>query len=558
MSLHDRLSKAFERNKDFLKLLFSKDTQAPKSSIEPEEPNFGSGEMNNWKQYLEDQMERNASDKNRYLDYDLMDNEVPEISAALDVMADFVVYPDSVNKTQIFKAKTKKKNVQKVLEEIDRTTNIQSEFHSMIREACKYGDNFEEFLKEKKTNNIVGFRNIPVSSMIVNMINGVLDNKVAFKQVGIGQDVIADLGYDEAMHFCLNTDRNRYARFGKGVSRIEKSRLVYRQLRLMEEGLMISRLSRSNQSYGILVDVGDLVGDEALDFIDKYKRRVSRKKYIDPQTGRVSFKYNPLSVIEDIFIPIRQGSGAGIQALNGAAGEKNIDDINYFQNKLIYSTGVPKILIGKEEDLNSKSSSDTQYVCFLRTVRRIQTLIEPEILRFYKICLMSRGIEIPEDLSIFWPVTNTIDEERRWRIEQIKIQIGLSLADKSLIDDYYFYQNFMGLNDEQIDTLVERMDETEAKYMDDIDNAIIDPDSPDAFIAPADRDKEDDTEDDTKKDPKDDKTPSDKEVLQKFVSNMDENSKLGFERVAGFLQSNPEVKKLIGEYIHLTNTKLGA
>lgn len=544
----------FERNSKIIKFLFPQDLQASKSSINPEDTmGQSSGVSGNWKEYLDDQLERNASDKVKYSDYDLMDSEVPEISTALDVMADFVVYPDNVNKTKIFKVKSKKNSIQKVIDEIDEQTNFHSEFHSMIREACKYGDNFEELLVTKAKEMVVGFRNIPTSSMIVGMVNGVLDKNKPFSQVGTGQDVIASLAYDEVLHFSLNTDRNRYARFGKGVSRIEKSRLIYRQVRLMEEGLMISRLSRSNQNYGILVDVGELMGDEALEFIDKYKKRVARKKYVDPQTGRLSFRYNPLSVIEDIYVPIRQGSGAGIQALNNNDGVKNIDDINYFQNKLIYSTGVPKLLIGKEEDINSKSTADTQYICFLRTIRRIQTLVEPEIIRFYKIALMSRGISDP-NISIEWPVTNTIDEERKWRIEKLKIDIGKSLAESALIDDYYLYKNFMGLSDEEIEILVNRMDETEEKLASEIDNAIIDPDSPDAYIQPSDRDDKEDDEEDVEAEYE----PKDKEVLQKFVSNMDENSKLGFEKIAKLFESNPEIKRLIGEYIHLTNTTLGA
>jgi hypothetical protein len=563
MSLMERLSKVIERNKNILKNLFTSDPQPTKTTGYADDAQLANADVSNWKVFLDDAMQRNASDKSKYSDYDLMDSEIPEVSAALDVMADFVVYPDNVNKTKIFKVMSKKKNINKYIDEIDIATNFHSELHSMAREACKYGDDYEELLFEKKSDIIVGFRNAPVSSMMVNMINGVMDKSISFRQVGANQDILAELAYDEMMHLSLNTDRNRYAKYGKGVSRIEKSRLIYRQLRLMEEGVMINRLSRSNQSYGIMVDVGDLVGDEALDFIDKYKRRITRKKYVDPLTGRMSFKYNPLSIIEDIYVPIRAGSGAGIQSLNNSEGSKNIDDINYFQNKLIYSTGVPKLLIGKEEDINSKSTTETQYVCFLRTIRRIQTLLEPEILRFYKMALLSRGIDAP-DLYIYWPVTNTIDEERRMRIEQVKTNIGISLCDKSLIDDYFMYKNFMGMSDEEIVELTTRMDETEAKISAEVDAAITNPPEDEGTIDATQADEEPDTTSTStpgtptkKSNPDSSKETTEALVMEQFKKNLDKESYFGFEKIAGFLKSNPEVKKLVGEYISLTNAQLG-
>lgn len=549
MKLKDKFFQMCERNLNVVKNLINFQTQSPKTVVDPLS-SYYNGTNASWNEFLNEQLQRNATDRVKYADYDLMDLEVPEISAALDVMSDYVVYPDNVNKTKIFKVKSNKPSIQKVIDEIDRTTNFHSEFHSMIREACKNGDNFEELLLEEKTNKIIGFKNIHTSSVIVNKQGGILDKNKAWTQIGLDQKAIADLKYNEALHFSLNTDRFRFSKYGKGVSRVERSRLLYRQLRLMEEGMMISRLSRSNQSYGIMVDVGDLMGDDALDYIDKYKKQIARKKYVDQSTGRMSYKYNPLSVIEDLYIPTRQGSGAGVQSLNNGDGVKNIDDINYFQNRLIYSTNVPKLLIGKEDDINSKSTAETQYICFLRMIRRIQTIVEPEIVRFYRIALLSRNINAP-DLSIEWPLISTIDEERKWRIEQMKVNVGITQLDKALIDDYEFYKTFAGMNDDEINVLTSRLDATEQKYINAVEDAI-----EDGTVDGADDPNMQDDEESpstTKKSKED----LNRNIMSQFKENLDKESYLGFEKLASLLETNPELKQLVGEYIQLTNAQLG-
>ena len=428
-----------------------------------------------WHDLIEDQLQRNAEDKIKYEDFDIMDAEIPEISVALDVMTDFVVYPDNVNKNIIFEVRsaTDDKKVNAKIKEITERTRFPYEFHSMAREMCKYGDNVEEILFNKSRNLVMGFKNVPIESIIINMKNGIKQDSEMIKQMGSDAKPIATLDSNEAFHLSLGTDRRRKFIFGKGVSKIEKSRLIYRQLRLMEEGVMIKRLSTANQSFAITVDTGDLMGEEVFAYLDKYQKRISRRKYIDNTTGRLSYKINPLSALEDILIPTRQGSGGGnITALNNNDVGKNIEDLEYFQNKLIYSTEVPKLLLGKDEDVNSKSSSDIQYISFLRCIRRIQTLSEPEIIRFYQNALACEGIKDAK-LKMIWPIFGTIDEERKWRIEQLKYDCMKVLSqDLTLVDDWYCYKVFLGMTDEEIETLTTRMDDEEKTAQKEFDDQI--------------------------------------------------------------------------------------
>lgn len=554
-----------------LKRIF-KGEEAPKKAKTQADPECA--EQSNWSSYLDTQLGRNVEDRSKYTDYELMDAEIPEISTALDVIADFVVYPDNVNKSKVFKVKSKNKENQKIIDEIETRTKFQTEFHSIVRDVCKYGDDFEEILFGEKTKRVVGFKSIPVETVIVKMENGIKNVSPMIQQINSDRKVVASLNDKECLHFSLKTDRRRYGITGKGVSRIEKARLIYRQVRLMEEGLIISRLSRSNQNYAIIVDVGDLDGDDALDYLRKYQQKIIRRKYIDPATGQMSYKYNPLSQMEDIYVPTRQGSGGNVVALNKGEGTgKNIEDVNYFQNKMIYAVGVPKLLIGKEEDINSKSTSDMQFICFLRMIRMIQTVLEAEIIRFFKNALEAEKIQ-DDTLYVDWPVCGTIDEERKWKIEQIKCQVAAMMSqDMSIIDDQFIYSNILGWDDALIAEVKERMEAAEdaaeeefnaqlALARDDTGN----PEAEDEYMSMDDEDPDVQASKTNPNKPKKPTKPTEddeeesitkEKYMEMAKARMTKKQYTQFEKMSKLVEQNKELRSLLYQFIHLTNTRIG-
>ncbi len=528
---------------------FNQQMATPKTMTDDVDTTF------NWENYIETKLDRNASDKRKYLDYDLMDEEVPEMSSALDVNADFVVYPSDTSKTEIFKVNHQKSSIQKKINDITLRTNMQQEFYTMVRNALKYGDNFEEILVTKDRKKALGFRHIAVRTVVPNVENGVFLSP-AYLQVNDVGKTIASLDESEVFHLCLALDRDKYAKYRKGVSMLQFARLSYRQLRLMEEGLMITRLSRANQHYAIVVDVGNNEGDDALDFIDKYKKRIFRRKYIDQRTGQWSWEYNPLSVIEDIVVPTRQGSGANVIPLNNAnmAG-KNIEDINYFQDKMIYATHTPKIIIGKETDVNSKSTSETQMVGFLRKIRRFQSIFEPQIKEFYINALALEGVIVTkEDLNITWPISNFIDEERRWRIEKLKLDCASMWSELGLADDLFIYTVILGMTEDEALALQQRLDDEELRYQDEIDTMLANASDESDKTASEFETGEDDDKKSGKEDEGRDATKE--ELLGFMLKKLGEEKFNKWMKVQEMLDKNPDMKQIVVELIQLTQAKL--
>lgn len=415
-----------------------------------------------WGNKIKKELYVDGKDGVRYEEFNQMDLEVPEIKAALDVNADYIIYPNTDDdESRVVKVMHDDPEIQAKIDEIETRVSLQEKLFPMVRAMLKYGDNFEELVTNVAGNKFLGFRNIPIKTCIPVLVNGFPASvgEVLVQEIdGHIHTVFQDT---EIFHLCMNTDRERFTKYGKGQSMLENSRTLYKQVKLMEEGMMITRLSRANQNYAMIVDVGELQGKEALDFLDMYKKRIMRRKYYDPRTGKFNWDYNPLSIIEDIMVPTRQGSGGNVIPLTNTGNSlKDIDDIKYCQDKLIYSTGTPKLLIGKENDLNSKSTSDNQVAGFLRRIRRIQTIIAPQIKKLYKNILLIEGVDVNEnDLRISYPTGLTVDEERKATIAKLRAQVAEILkTNMMVVDDMYVYTKILGMTDAEAEELKARVE----------------------------------------------------------------------------------------------------
>lgn len=510
-------------------------SEKPKPSALAPDDEFTSTQPNvdYWTRKIQQTLYVDDTDKIRYDELNNMDNEVPEISAALDANADFIVYPNDVDKSKMVRVSSTNKKAQDKIDEVERRVNVQEKLYPMIRSMLKYGDNAEELVVSMDGKRFLGFRNIPIRTLVPVMIDGFPSTHPRIHQV-IGGRIQASLDTNSVFHLCNNTDRERYCKYGKGVSMVEHSRLLYRQLRLMEEGMMISRLSRANQNYAMIVDVGELQGEEALTFLDTYKKRVMRRKYIDPRTGKFSWEYNPLSVIEDIMVPTRAGSGGNVIPLNKNNSTGNdIKDIYYCQDKLIYSTGTPKILIGKEIDINSKSTSDNQMGTFLRRIRRTQTTITPDVKILYWNILRIEGVIIsPDELEVHWPLSLIIDEEVKMRIERIKCEIAKMLkVDLDIVDDKFIYIRVLGMSDAEADEMIARMNierEERAK---------------DVIVPPVDQEDPDDNEDEY--------VPTKEELIQVVRNKLNDDEYRDWEKIQGMIQKHPNVGEAVIDLINI-------
>ena len=92
-----------------------------------------------------------------------------------------------------------------------------------------------------------------------------------------------------------------------GTSILDPARRIFRQLSLLEDAMMSYRIVRSPERRVFYVDVGSITPNEIEQYMQKVVTQMKRNQVVDANTGRVDLRYNPMSVDEDYFIPVRQG-----------------------------------------------------------------------------------------------------------------------------------------------------------------------------------------------------------------------------------------------------------
>jgi len=111
-------------------------------------------------------------------------------------------------------------------------------------------------------------------------------------------------------------------------------RWIWKRLVLLEDSALVYRLQRTPERFAFYVDVGDLPPQEALAYVRKVQQGFKKKKYINPTTGKLELKFNPIAPDEDFWVPTRKGQdGTRIDNL-GAPQWQHMDDIEYFRDKM--------------------------------------------------------------------------------------------------------------------------------------------------------------------------------------------------------------------------------
>jgi len=146
---------------------------------------------------------------------------------------------------------------------------------------------------------------------------------------------------------------------GEVKSHLHKALKPLNQLNLVEDAMVIYRLSRAPERRVFYIDVGNLPKTRAEQYmknlIDKYKNNF----VYDVKTGEVNTSKKNLSMMEDIFLPRREGSkGTEVDTLQGGQNLGEIEDVTYFKQKLYRALNVPISRLEPDSGFNLGRSSE--------------------------------------------------------------------------------------------------------------------------------------------------------------------------------------------------------
>jgi hypothetical protein len=137
------------------------------------------------------------------------------------------------------------------------------------------------------------------------------------------------------------------------LSHLHKAIKVVNQLRMTEDSLVIYRMSRAPERRIFYIDVGNLPKAKAEQYVKSIMDRYRNKVTYDASTGEIRDEKKTMSMLEDFWMPRREGGkGTEITTLEGGQNLGEINDINYFQNKLYQALNVPLSRMKPETGMN--------------------------------------------------------------------------------------------------------------------------------------------------------------------------------------------------------------
>jgi len=213
-------------------------------------------------------------------------------------------------------------------------------------------------------------------------------------QAGKGSTKIAK----DAITYCTSglVDRNK----NRVLSYLHKAIKALNQLRMIEDSLVIYRLSRAPERRIFYIDVGNLPKVKAEQYLKEVMSRYRNKLVYDAQTGEVRDDRKFMSMMEDFWLPRREGGrGTEITTLPGGQNLGELSDIEYFQKKLYRALGIPESRIAAEGGFNLGRSSEIlrDELKFAKFVGRLRKRFAHMFNDMLKTQLILKNIVTPED-----------------------------------------------------------------------------------------------------------------------------------------------------------------
>ena len=329
----------------------------------------------------------------RYKDFDQMEY-MPEIASGLDIYADEMTTHSDLQ--PMLRIDCPNEEIKSVLEVLYKNIlNLEFNLFGWSRTMCKYGD-FMLYLDIDEEEGIKNAIGMPPSE--IERLEGEDPSNPNYVQYQMNSAGITFENWQIAHFRILGNDK--YAPYGTSV--LEPARRIWRQLQLLEDAMMAYRIVRSPERRVFYIDVGNIAAQDVEAYMQKIITHMKRHQVVDENTGRVDLRYNPLSVDEDYFLPVRgEKTATKIETLPGGTYTGDIDDVKYLRDKLFSALKIPASYLsraeGAEEDKTTLAQKDIR---FARTIQRLQRAIVSEIEKIGIIHLYVLGFR-GEDLVKF-------------------------------------------------------------------------------------------------------------------------------------------------------------
>lgn len=457
-----------DRDQGFLKrlgALFSvqKPTR-PTKTTEPI-PKAGRDSIASWSDlssWYQSAMGSTSDRKAKYRLYKFLDENLGEASTALNIYADNIVSGtvggEETYYVYIEEGSPDKEGLEKLVEDFEKRTGIKDQIWDVSRDLTRDGDLFQEPIIEDRNGQleVAKFKDLPTDEMFYDCDErGVLKNpdfpyyQTPSLSVSTGmQNGRIPFEWWRVIHYKIGrrdygVDRSIFANASKRIGR---------QLIMVDDALVLARLSRAVMRYIFKVDVQGIPPADRFEYVQKFMNQIKRKEVVDASSGKINIIDAPWGPDDDIGIPTEAGIDQGVSALGGDTNITNIADVTYLRDKFYGIVTIPKAYAALEEGTRSKATLDQIDIQFGRQVRRKQNALIPGLKRAYELEFYLHGIN-PDSFkwTIEFPELATSDEELKWSLLQTKSAVAQAFVlNLGVLNNNWILQEVLGFDDDEI------------------------------------------------------------------------------------------------------------
>ena len=444
----------------------------------------------------------------RYGQYDQMDLD-SEVNTALDTIAEFSTLKNEYTKLpfaveyQEEASDTENDIIQKSLRQWCSLNDLHKRIFRIFRNSVKYGDQI--FVRDPETYKLFWVDPAKIEKVIVNegkgkkieayyikdmdinlqSLNVTADeNKLLHSSAGypnnpnvnanttqgyaagsvggtryVSEQTSTPVDAKHVVHISLSEGIDGFWPFGNSV--LEPVFKVYKQKELLEDAILIYRVQRAPERRVFYIDVGNMPTHKARAHLERIKNDIHQRR-IPSKTGGgqniTDSAYNPLSIMEDYFFAqTAEGRGSKVETLPGGENLGQIDDLKYFNDKLMRGLRVPPSYLGSlDSDGNGYNDGRVgtafiQEFRFTKFCERLQKLVAEEMDREFKMFLKHRGVTI--ESSLFDLVFNTPQNFGKYRqaeVDQVMMNVFTAIEGAEYVSKRFAMKRFLGLTDEEI------------------------------------------------------------------------------------------------------------
>ena len=444
----------------------------------------------------------------RYIQYEQMDQD-SEISAALDIIAQYATQENKVTRTPFeinyteSPGEIESEILTDTLSRWCQLNKLSKRSFRIFRNAIKYGDQF--FIRDPQTYELFWVDPANIEKVVVNETDGKKIQTYFIKNLapnfgemtitepsglanrpygsgsgflgamtptnaansgttpyitGSGSDQGIPVQAKHVIHISLTEGMDSAWPFG--VSILEPIFKVFKQKELLEDSIIIYRVHRAPERRVFFIDIGNMPAHRAKQYIEQVKYEVQQKHIPNKSASGqdiMDAAYNPMSMLEDYFFAqTADGRGSKVETLEGGENLGQIDDLKYWNNKLLRGLKVPSSYLPTGPEDGTAAVQDgkvgvayIQEFMFATYLERLQKQIEESLEHEFKMYLKYKGIDIDNSkFSIGFSTPMNFNSYRDLAVDAERTGLYNSMTGELALSKRFKLKKYLQLTDDEI------------------------------------------------------------------------------------------------------------